>query len=71
MILTKERNTVDIKSNTIEGVNSLFKFSLYLSHSVLYPPTECNMKPETFSTTVSLVCKTTTKWISSNIMAMQ
>ena len=61
MILTRERNTVDIKSNTIEGVKSLFKFSLYLSHSVLYPPAEHNVKPEIFSTTVSLVRKITTK----------
>ena len=69
-MLANERNRVNIKSNTIAGVKLLFKVSLYLSHSVLYPPAEHNVKLEIFSTVVSVLRKVTTKSISNNIMVM-
>lgn len=70
MIFTKEMNKVDIISNTMEGIKSLFNFSLYLLHSTLCPPAEHNVKSVMLLIVVSKLRKLITKSINSKITAI-
>ena len=61
MMLTKAMKKVDIKSNTNEGIKSLFNSSLYWSHSSLCPPAEHSVKLEILSTVLSMLRRVTAK----------